>query len=129
LSATQTLSSSDQKVIGDFFIAIVGAIQTVTTEETVAALNAVFDVYSDERCVYDQVFTTGGYLNALAGVVSKCKAMVSVDVSTHLYISLKLFRLVQTRSVDKRKTPELRAQAEEAYENLVAFIKYRRSVA
>lgn len=36
---------------------------------------------------------------------------------------------MQSRGVDKRKDLELRGRAEEAYENLVAFIKYRRSVA
>jgi hypothetical protein len=32
------------------------------------------------------------------------------------------------KKIDRRKDRELRARGEETYENLVAFIKYRRSI-
>jgi hypothetical protein len=77
LSMTEGLAVADNKLVGDLFISLVAASPAVSTEEVVAALNAIFDVYSDERCSYNEVFTSGGYLPALTAVVSKCKAMVS----------------------------------------------------
>lgn len=77
LSMTETVSADDNKVIGDLFISLVSATPANSTEETVAALNAIFDVYSDERCSYNDVFASSGYLPALTAVVSKCKVMVS----------------------------------------------------
>ncbi|KAL7420131.1 hypothetical protein Q5752_005097 [Cryptotrichosporon argae] len=76
--------------------------------DVVAVLNAVIDIYADEAREYDVVFVQGGYLDQLAGVVAKVRAEV--------------------RKIDRRRDAELRARAEEAYENLVAFIKYRRSL-
>jgi hypothetical protein len=73
---TEGLPVQQNKVIGDLFISLVSASPPVSTEEIVAALNAIFDVYSDERCSYNEVFTAGGYLAALTAVVSKCKSMV-----------------------------------------------------
>jgi hypothetical protein len=48
--------------------------------------------------------------------------------SEHASLTACFICAFQTKSVDRRKEPELRAAAEEAYDNLVAFIKYRRSV-
>ena len=76
LSMTEGLALEQNKVIGDLLMSLIGASQPVSTEETVAALNAIFDVYSDERCTYNEVFTTGGYLAKLTAVVSKCKSLV-----------------------------------------------------
>jgi hypothetical protein len=73
---TEALPVQQNKVIGDLFISLVSASPPVSTEEIVVALNAIFDVYSDERCSYNEVFTAGGYLAALTAVVSKCKSMV-----------------------------------------------------
>lgn len=110
LCMTPDLPASTVKIISDSFFTRLTPPQAFNhPEQVIALLNAIFDIFSDERCTYDQVFSSSGYLNTLAGLVSKCKAM--------------------TRAVDKRKKPELRVQAEEAYENLTAFIKYRRSVA
>ena len=76
LSMIEGLPVQQNKIIGDLFISLVSAFPPVSTEEIVAALNAIFDVYSDERCSYNEVFTAGGYLAALTAVVSKCKSMV-----------------------------------------------------
>jgi hypothetical protein len=35
---------------------------------------------------------------------------------------------VQVKKIDRRKDRELRTRGEETYENLVAFIKYRRNL-
>lgn len=73
-----SLPMEQNKVVGDLFISLVSAPGNagVSTEEIVAALNAIFDVYSDERCAYNEVFVAGGYLAKLTGMVSKCKSMV-----------------------------------------------------
>jgi hypothetical protein len=80
-----------------------------STEITVALLDGIIDMYADETRDYDApVFVANGYNNQLAGCVSRVRT--------------------QVRVVDRRKQPELRVRGEEAYENLVAFIKYRRSL-
>lgn len=73
-------SQAENKVIGDFLFSIIGSIAASKPEEIVAALNAVFDVYADERCTYDGVFSSGGYLAKLSSVVSKCRTMVSASI-------------------------------------------------
>ncbi|WVQ78675.1 hypothetical protein IAT38_000762 [Cryptococcus sp. DSM 104549] len=79
-----------------------------SAEMMVALLNAVIDIYADETRSYDVVFVEGGYLQALSGVVAKVRADV--------------------KKIDKRNDRQLRVRGEEVYENLVAFIKYRRSL-
>ncbi|BEJ10886.1 hypothetical protein CspHIS471_0103080 [Cutaneotrichosporon sp. HIS471] len=78
-------------------------------EMMVALLNAVIDIYADEGREYDQpVFVANNMVGALTNIVARVRS--------------------ESRKIDRRKTPLLRARAEEAYENLVAFIKYRRSL-
>lgn len=78
------------------------------TELTVAFINAIIDIFADESREYDAIFVQNNFVGILAGIVARFRS--------------------EARKVDRRKTPELRARAEEAYENLVAFIKYRRSL-
>lgn len=51
--------------------------KAASAETIVATLNALFDIYADERSIYDRVFVEGGYLNVLKQVQSKVKSMVS----------------------------------------------------
>ena len=104
----------------------------------VAALNGIFDIYADETAPWDvEVFRKGSFLEGLKSSVSKVRAIVSCPSFLIIFLSTSLLTLcsgrvrdrLQTRGIDKRKNPELRARADEAYENLAAFIKYRRSVA
>jgi len=78
------------------------------TELLVAILNGIIDIYADETRSYDTVFVSEGYLDVLAKSVGRVRAEV--------------------RKIDRRKNLQLRAVAEEVYENLTAFIKYRRSL-
>lgn len=71
----------------------------------IAALNALIDVYCDETRDYDGNWK---YTEPLAKNVARIRGAL--------------------RSVDKRKQPQLRMQADEIYENLVAFIRWRRSL-
>lgn len=87
---------------------MMGQLPSADTEMTVALINAIIDIFADEGREYDAVFTEGGYTAALASIVGRFRS--------------------DARKVDRRKMPELRAAAEEAYGNLVAFIKYRRSL-
>lgn len=96
------------KTIGTFLITVLTS-SDLTAETMVAVLNGLFDVYADETSAWDvPVFRQGRFLAALKTSVGKARGV--------------------TRSVDKRKNAELRARADEAFENLTAFIKYRRSV-
>lgn len=98
---------ADNAAIGAFLMTALAS--NPSTEITVALLNAIIDVYADETREYDApVFVAGDYTSKLAATVARVRNA--------------------TRSVDKRKQPELRSHAEEAYENLTAFIKYRRSL-
>lgn len=71
----------------------------------IAALNALIDVYCDETRDFDRNWQ---YTEPLAKNVARIRGAL--------------------RSVDKRKQPQLRMQADEIYENLVAFIRWRRSL-
>jgi hypothetical protein len=56
----------------------VGSSTSPSAETVVAALNAIFDVYSDETSFYDRdVFVQSGFLRILVGSVAKVRAMVS----------------------------------------------------
>lgn len=71
-------------------------------------VNAIIDIYADETRPYDTVFKQGGYLAQLTAAVGGVRATV--------------------KKIDKKKERELRGRGEEAVENLVAFIKYRRGL-
>lgn len=88
-------------------------IQRLTTtspsaEMLISLLNAIIDIYFDETRSYDSVFVENGYLQVLSGIVGKVRAEV--------------------KKIDKRRERDLRVRGDEVYENLVAFIKYRRSL-
>lgn len=106
LAARPGVSVDENRAIGQW---ILNLLPSANDEILVAVLNAVIDIYADEGRDYDRpVFIAGNFLNALASSVAR----VRTDV----------------RKIDRRKQPELRARAEEAYENLTAFVKYRRSL-
>ena len=97
---------TNRQVIGGWLVSQIAS--TTNTEILVAILNAVIDVYSDETRAYDSVFVSEGYLDVLSKSVGRVRAEV--------------------RKIDRRKNLQLRAVGEEVYENLTAFIKYRRAL-
>ncbi|CED85341.1 Armadillo-type fold [Phaffia rhodozyma] len=97
------------RTIGTFLIDQLTSSTPPSPESSVVILNAIFDVYADENAPWDNaVFRQGGFLEKLRLSVSRVRGI--------------------TRGIDKRKTPELRARADEAFENLTAYIKWRRTV-
>ncbi|KAE8267206.1 hypothetical protein A4X09_0g5147 [Tilletia walkeri] len=82
----------------------------VTTPECmVAALNAIIDLYADERAEWDvPVFRNSDFLRRLRKLVSRVRA--------------------STRAIDKRTDPSLRARADETEQNYRAFVEFRETV-
>ncbi|RWA04110.1 hypothetical protein EKO27_g10991 [Xylaria grammica] len=92
--------------IGVFLVTVVAALPGTPAAESVEALNQLFDVYGDEKSANDkEVFWKDNFLEHVEAMVPKVKAMV--------------------KTVDKRKSTELRARAEEASLNLSRFIQYK----
>ena len=71
-------------------------------------MSALIDIYSDEDKPYDINFRRGRFEHRLSECVEGVRKAV--------------------RSIDRRKERELRIRGEEVRDNLVAFIKYRRSL-
>lgn len=92
--------------IGVFLVTVVSALPETQAAESVEALNQLFDIYGDEKSANDiEVFWKDNFLQHIESTVPKVKAMV--------------------KTVDKRKSAELRARAEEASLNLSRFIQYK----
>lgn len=92
--------------IGVFLVTVVAGLPETPAAEAVEALNQLFDIYGDEKSTNDrEVFWMDNFLQHMEAAVPKVKAMV--------------------KTVDKRKSTELRARAEEASLNLSRFIQYK----
>ncbi|KAI1423296.1 hypothetical protein F5Y12DRAFT_716482 [Xylaria sp. FL1777] len=92
--------------IGVFLVTVVAALPETPAADSVEALNQLFDIYGDENSANDrEVFWKDNFLQHIEATVPKVKAMV--------------------KTVDKRKSTELRARAEEASLNLSRFIQYK----
>ncbi|KAI0453100.1 hypothetical protein F5B21DRAFT_310460 [Xylaria acuta] len=92
--------------IGVFLVTVVAALPETPAAESVEALNQLFDIYGDENSANDkEVFWKDNFLEHMEAIVPKVKAMV--------------------KTVDKRKSTELRGRAEEASLNLSRFIQYK----
>ncbi|KAL1411919.1 hypothetical protein Q8F55_002905 [Vanrija albida] len=106
LASRPGVTVDENRAIGQW---VLGLLPSASDEILVAVLNAIIDIYADEGRDYDRpVFVAGGFLDVLASSVARVRSDV--------------------RKIDRRKQPELRSRAEEAYENLTAFVKYRRSL-
>ncbi|RCH80215.1 hypothetical protein CU098_001736, partial [Rhizopus stolonifer] len=91
------------KVIGVFVMKLLSEKKYSSPAVIVEALNLVYDVYSDCAFDYDYpVFIQGDFLNALRQAVSSVRSMV--------------------KAIDRRRDFDLRMRADEALENLNAFI-------
>ncbi|WVQ93667.1 hypothetical protein IAU59_000743 [Kwoniella sp. CBS 9459] len=109
LASRSNVSLEENKVIGAWLVqSLTSSDSNLSVELIITALNAIIDIYADETRAYDGVFVESGFLKALSGIVARVRGEV--------------------KKVDKRKSRQLRTQGEEAYENLTAFIKYRRAL-
>jgi hypothetical protein len=92
--------------IGVFLVTVVAGLPGTPAAEAVEALNQLFDIYGDEKSINDkEVFWKDNFLQHIEATVPKVKAMI--------------------KTVDKRKSAELRLRAEEASLNLSRFIQYK----
>ncbi|WWD16378.1 hypothetical protein CI109_100804 [Kwoniella shandongensis] len=110
LASRQNVTVEENRAIGTWLIQqLTSSAAPLSSETLIAVLNAVIDMYADETRDYDQeVFVKGAFLEGLSGIVAKVKGEV--------------------KKIDRRNDRQARVRGEEAYENLVAFIKYRRSL-
>lgn len=88
LAMHPTVIIEQNRVIGSFLLETVSlvadkgaAAPALEVEASVAALDALFDVYGEERSTYDAaVFQAGGFLQTLSGLVGKYRVVVSSGV-------------------------------------------------
>ncbi|KAI1436626.1 hypothetical protein GGR50DRAFT_198870 [Xylaria sp. CBS 124048] len=93
--------------IGVFLVTVVTSLPETPVADAVEALNQLFDIYGDENSANDkEVFWKDNFLQHIEDTVQKVRTMV--------------------KQVDKRKSTELRARAEEASLNLSRFIQYKK---
>ncbi|BFZ60193.1 hypothetical protein YB2330_001216 [Saitoella coloradoensis] len=106
--AQQQNQIAQNKEIGSFLISQIVGLPHTPTPVVVEALNVIYDVYSDAEFDYDEpVFVQLNFVRALERARNNVKAMV--------------------KAVDRRRNGDLRMRADEAYENLVAFVEYKKS--
>lgn len=92
--------------IGIFLLTVVKSLPETPAADAVEALNQLFDIYGDEDKEWDQeVFWKENFLQHLEEAAPRVKTVV--------------------KTIDKRKSTELRARAEEASWNLSRFIQYK----
>lgn len=109
IAMRESISNAENQSISQHLVQrLTSTSPSPSAEMLVSLLNAVIDIYSDETRSYDSVFVENCYLQVLSGIVGKVRAEV--------------------KKIDKRRERNLRTRGDEVYENLVAFIKYRRSL-
>ncbi|KAI1639797.1 hypothetical protein F4809DRAFT_44509 [Biscogniauxia mediterranea] len=92
--------------IGVFLVTVVAGLPQTPAADAVEALNQLFDIYGDENKACDkEVFWKDNFLQHIQETIPKVKAMV--------------------KTIDKRKSTELRIRAEEASLNLTRFVQYK----
>ena len=98
LAMRQDVTVEQNQACGSFLMSLVTSVtagpgKQVGMESVVAALNAVFDVYGDERSSYDApVFVKDEYLQSLAGVVHRMRVLVSTKVPSEMCSADPIFR-------------------------------------
>ncbi|KAI1481598.1 hypothetical protein F4774DRAFT_37414 [Daldinia eschscholtzii] len=104
LALTESIALNRE--IGIFLLTVVKGLPETPAADAVEALNQLFDIYGDEHKAWDrEVFWNDNFLQHLEEVAPKVKAMV--------------------KTIDRRKSAELRVRAEEANLNLSRFIRYK----
>jgi len=100
------------KLIAGYLVSLLaaGTPDQASVESTLQAASALIDIYSDETVPYDINFRENNILGKLVDAVEPIRKLV--------------------RGINKKKSGgiELRRRGEEVRDNLVDFIKYRRSL-
>ncbi|BGP46950.1 hypothetical protein JCM10450v2_002802 [Rhodotorula kratochvilovae] len=121
LGRRKGVPSEENAAIGTFLLSLLptsraavvaGAVPSTvaaTPDILLQAIDSFIDLYADEEREYDApVFRQTGMLQTLEAAVAGVRAAI--------------------KKVDRNKFPELRARADGALENLVAFVQYRKDV-
>ncbi|ESZ95182.1 hypothetical protein SBOR_4413 [Sclerotinia borealis F-4128] len=94
--------------IGVFLITLLAGVPETPAAHAVETLNEIFDIYADKSFSFDQaVFWGNGFVKHLEESLPKCKKMA--------------------KTIDRRKSPELRLRIDEGVLNLARFLKYKKS--
>ncbi|TFK41883.1 armadillo-type protein [Crucibulum laeve] len=106
-------SIEGNKVIANYLLSILptdASLSPAGIEPLIQAVSALIDIYSDETMPYDVNFREGNFLDRLVASVEGVKKAV--------------------RSIDWRKEggKDLRRRGDDIWENLVAFIEYRKDL-
>jgi len=100
------------KIIASYLVSLLptGTPDQASVESTLQAASALIDIYSDETVPYDINFRENNILGKLVDIVEPIRKLV--------------------RGINKKKPGgiELKRRGEEVRNNLVDFIKYRRSL-
>ncbi|WVN87195.1 uncharacterized protein L203_102372 [Cryptococcus depauperatus CBS 7841] len=107
IASKQGISNDENKTITLWFMQRLTA-SSSSPETLIALLDGIMDIYADEAREYDVVFEQSNYLQSLSSLVGKVR--------------------MEVRKIDKRKDRILRVRGDEVWENLIAFIRYRRSI-
>ncbi|WVO14721.1 hypothetical protein L204_102359 [Cryptococcus depauperatus] len=107
IASKQGISNDENKTISSWFMQRL-TVSSSSPEALIALLDGIMDIYADEAREYDVVFEQSNYLQSLSSLVGKVR--------------------MEVRKIDKRKDRILRVRGDEVWENLIAFIRYRRSI-
>lgn len=101
------------QVISEYLLAFLPTASTPSTldaEPLIQTVSALIDIYSDEDSPYDVNFRQGSYLQRLVASVDGVR------------------KCVKGINRGKEGGRELKRRGEEVWDNLVAFVKYRRNL-
>ena len=98
------------RVIASYLLSLLAPGRTTGIETMLQATESLIDIFADERAPAEANFHAGNVLAALEGAVEGVRRMV--------------------KSIDRKKEGgrELRRRGEEVRDNLVAFVRYRKSL-
>lgn len=110
-SLSSILNTQSASKIGHYLLSnleVCDSPKPLCHEVVVESLNSIYDLFGDKNNSYDQaVFVGENYIQKLTTIEPKIKSMY--------------------KKIDKKKYPDLKAKAEEAWVNLEGFIQYKQN--
>jgi hypothetical protein len=98
------------RIIVSYLLSLLSLEHAISTETMLQVVESLIDIFADERAPVEANFRAGNVLAALEGTVEGVR------------------RVVKTIDRKKKGGRELRRRGEEVRDNLVAFIRYRKSL-
>jgi hypothetical protein len=107
---TDPASLEANRIIVSYLLSLLSLERAIGTETMLQAVESLIDIFADERAPAEANFRAGNVLAALEGAVEGVRRVV--------------------KAIDRKKKGgrELRRRGEEVRDNLVAFIRYRKSL-